>query len=53
MAHEPLCSGGGGVPGAAMKPAGRSRTGVILIGTRSPFSKAAREGPVPKQRLRQ
>ena len=53
MTHEPLCSGGGGVPGAAVKPAGRSRMGVILIATRSPFWKATREGPVPKTRLRQ
>jgi hypothetical protein len=36
-----------------VKPAGKSRTGVILIATRSPLWKAAREGPVPKTRLRQ
>jgi hypothetical protein len=41
------------VPGAEVKPAGKSRTGVILIATRSPLWKAAREGPVPKTRLRQ
>src|SRR5215469_16815592 len=46
-------SSGGGVPGAEVKSAGRSRTGVILIATRSPLWKAAREGPVPKTRLRQ
>jgi hypothetical protein len=49
MAHEPLCTGGCGVPGLEVKPVGRSRTGVILIATPSPLWKVAREGPVARR----
>ena len=46
-----ISTGGAGVPGADVKPSGRSRVGVITIATRLPLSNLARDGPMPSQRF--